>query len=242
MGSSFWERIVQKWSTTYYTIPMWYCCSMIAFILGLKNFKKEKIYILMISYVFISILCLIVWDYVAAQLTQKMEKTVILEGINTLFSLFEITIFYVFFDKVIKSKKAKFFTKMFILLVYLLSLIFFILAVTSQFTYDKMMAFSFRINILEFFLLLLLCLFFFYEFFDENKIQLSSQIKKASVIITTGLFLYTLTSLPFFLIGDKLYSFSIHIYYIMFSIHYISICFLFICLAKAFTCKTSLTT
>jgi hypothetical protein len=195
----------------------------------------------MISYVLISILCLIGWDYVAAQLIQKMKKTAILEGINTIFSLLEITIFYIFFDAVITSKKAKIFTKMSLLCVYLLSIIFFILAATAQFTYDKMMAFSFRINVLEFFLLLFLCLIFFYEFFDEKKLQLSSQIKRASLIITTGLFFYILISLPFLLIGDKLYSFSIHIYFIMFSIHYISICFLFICLAKAFTCKTSLT-
>jgi hypothetical protein len=237
-----WERIIHNWATTYYTIPAWYCCAITAFILGLKNYKQEKVYLLLICYVLVSILCLLIWDYAAARLTNKMAKTVILEGVNTFFSLFEITVFYIFFDEVIKSKKAKFFSKIFMLFVYLLSFIFFILAVTSRFTYDKMMAFSYQINILEFFLLLLLCLMFFYEFFNEKKLQLSSLIKSASLIIITGLFFYILISLPFLLVGDKLNSFSLHLYHIMFSIHYISICFLFICLAKAFTCKTFLTT
>ena len=122
-----------------------------------------------------------------------------------------------------------------------LSSIFFILSTSSHFTGARMTTFSYRVNISEFLILLLLCLIYFYELFDQKK-QLLPFKKTGSFLIVAGLFFYTLISLPFLLIGDKLVSYSKHLYHAMFSMHYFSIGVLFICLAKAFKCKTSLTT
>lgn len=129
-----------------------------------------------------------------------------------------------------------------LILLYLLSIIFLILVANPKFTRDLISEFSFRINVFEFFLLLFLCLIYLYESFTEKILESRPLKITPSFFIIAGLFFYIMISLPLLLIGDKLFSFSHHLYYLMFSIHYFSISILFLCLAKAFTCKTPLTT
>jgi len=241
MGNNLLDKVLHNWAKTYYIIPFWYGCSFFALITGLRNYKRERIYFLFIFYTVVNLVCLIIWDYSTAQIANNAERTITLEVVNTFFTLFEVSIFAYFFNAVINSKYARLFLKIALLAVYTLSSIFFILTITSQFTEGRMMTFSYRVNISEFLILLLLCLIYFYELFDQKR-QLPHFKKTASFLIVTGLFFYTLISFPFLLIGDKLASYSKHLYYVMFSMHYLSIGVLFICLAKAFKCKTSLTT
>ena len=241
MGRELLEKIFHNWTKTYYTIPFWYCCSLFALIVGIQNYRRERIYFFFILYTLATLICLVIWDCSNAQIINNSKKLITLETVNTLFTILEISIFAYFFNAVINSKYAKIFLRISVITVYTLSSIFFILTFTSQLTNVNVLAFSYLVNISEFILLLLLCLVYFYELFDQNR-QLPAFKKTASFLIVVGLFFYTLISFPFLLIGDKLLSYSKGLFYAMFSMHYISIGILFICLAKAFKCKTSLTT
>lgn len=234
--------MVENWQVSYYMLPVWYACVLLALFIGIKKIKKEKSYLLFLVYIIVSLICLFIWEYIDTFMEKGRKKTLSIEIVNTLFSFTETWVFIYYFSRIIHLKFKKIFTALSISILCITFLVLFILMLAPGFTKKQIIDFGIQVNIIEFFSLLLLSLIFFYDMITRASVIKTPLFKTPSFLIITALFLYILVSLPFLLISNKLISFNKELYYLMFGIHYISISILFLCLGKAFTCKIPLTT
>ncbi len=242
MNNSIWEKIIDWWSPDNYILPIWHICMLIALIFGIHFYRKEKSYILFFLYVLAGLLF-----FPGIIILQKLipftlqEKTMVGEGCNLLFGFIELMVFYSFFNKIITTQIARVIMKICFPLYGMLTIFLLFKIMTENVNRTEIITDSFRVNIIEFFLLLFPCLYFFYDLLTNDSALSKNILRSPSFWITTGLFFYIIISLPFLLIGDKLLNQNFKLYNLMFSIHYISLSFLFLCITKAFSCKKTLT-
>ena len=234
------EDLNEVWSKTYYIKPVLLVCILIAFFIGIKFYKKEKSHLLFLIYALFSFITLLILDISTIKngLSHKAHW-VITETGNTILEISEFLIFFYYFLKILNIKLVKVLLKILVLPFITLTVFFFVKIFDPNFSQNQICAFSFKINVLEFFLLLFPCLIFFYNLFSKEASQ--TLRKSPSFWIITGIFFYCITSLPFLLVGDNLAFNNRELYDLMFAIHYTSLALLFLALAKAFQCKKSLT-
>ena len=236
------EKTIELWAKTYYTNLLWYVSMLIAVIAGIKYYRKERTYLFFLTYATSGLVIFLGLDILRYELYfQGRRNSLLLETCNILFAIIETTAFNMFFYKV-NFKFHKLIITAYLVLFYILSVIFFIKIIDPEFSKSQITSFSFQITVIEFFQLLFLTLIYFYQLFTGEPVMVKPLNKTPSFWITTGLFFYIVVSLPFLLIGYKLFYYDHSLYYLISSIHFISIIFLFLCLAKAFSCKTTLTT
>jgi hypothetical protein len=244
MEESVFEKILKGWANLFYTGPIWFLCSLFALIVGIKHYRKEKSYQLFIIYCLSSLTMMnILHNLILYSLTSKgIGRTIFLETSNTLFTIVEVTVFFYWFKNILNTKFIKQVIKIIWIIFIAICIIFVYKFLQDGVSKDEIRKNSYLINVIEFFTLLLLCLFYFYQLLIKETNHLIPLSKSPSFWIISGLFFYCIVSLPALLIGNKLYLTSIELYFIMGAIHYISISLLFLCIAKAFSCKTTLTT
>ena len=239
MDTSFFEKIFFDWSKTYYTEPVLAIFSFTAIILGLKNYRKEKIYTFFIVYSISCFFFLLISDVLRATLPLN-DRTIIIETGNTLFEFIELSVFYYFFLQIINSNVVRLLMK-FSFITFLIFVILFLVKITDQnLSKNQIIEYSTLIGSLKFFLFLIPIFTYFFELF--NKDPVNDIFHSPSLWLTSGLFLYCLLTLPFLLISDSLITTDKFLYFLMFSIHFLSLSFLFLTIIKAFTCRKPITT
>lgn len=243
MEKTVWERLVTGWTNMHYTGILWFICSLFALIVGIKYYRKDRSYQLFILYCLSNTFLLnIVNNFINYSFNLKGIRHVIyLETANTLFALLEITAFFYLFKEILNIKFVKHMIKICWIVFLFFCVIFFWKTIENKPTESQITNNSFIINCIEFFMLLFLCLLYFYELLTKETRQVIPLTQSPSFWIISGLFFYCIVSLPVLLIGYKLFITNRDLYFIMFSIHYLSLSFLSLCLAKAFSCKTTLT-
>ncbi len=244
MEKGFWEKIQQNFNTIHYTSLLWMLCSLFAILIGLKYYQREKTYHLFLLFCLTSLIITNPISFAIETVFQmnKFGARVYEEVLNTLFALIEATAFFSLLKKKLQIKNINLLVKVLWLILFFLCTFFFLSIATQNITKKQILIFSFYITCVEFFMLLPLCLLYFYQLlFKENKINISLK-NSPSFWIISGLFFYCSVSLPFLLLGNKLLSMNQNLYLLLWSIHYISISILLLCIAKAFSCKAPLTT
>lgn len=176
-----------------------------------------------------------------ANIPASRRRLALLEITNSVLVVLEGFVFIYYFKIILKLKFLNHAPSFFLSATLTLTIMMCILINNPKTTKDEIVTFSLLLNILEFFVLLLLCLTYFYKFVKTEVGKSISLKDTPSFIIITGLFFYIIISLPFFLVGSKLAKFE-NAYYLMYSIHYVSLSILFLGFEKAFRCKTPLTT
>lgn len=244
MKKTFWDYISNEWAASNYTELFWFISSLFALIVGIKNYRKERSYQLFITYILSSILLLnIGTDFITYFFSLKGIKHVIfLESTNTVFALIEVVSFFYLFKNTLYSIFINKVIKIFWLVFITLCIFFVWKLFGNNATLNQITNYSFLINCIEFFMMLILCLQYFYHLLTKEVRELIPLSRKPSFWIISGLFFYCVVSLPLLLIGDRLFLKNKDLYLNVGSIHYISFSLLFLCLAKAFSCKTTLTT
>ena len=241
MDNSFIERLFSDWSEVYFTEPVACIISLIAIILGLKNFRKENTYAYFILY---SISCFLLLSLVAIFKIISTHYTrsygIIIEAGNTTFELIELFVFYYFFLNIIKSNFVQSLMKLSFVTFLIFVVLFFIKLNDQNFTRTDVLRLSTLIGSIKFFLLLIPIFTYFFELFSSDPIK--NIFYSPSLWITSGLFLYCLATLPFLLISDFLYDSHRSLYLLMFSIHYLSLSFMFLTIVKAFICRRPIIT
>ena len=245
MEQSVWENIFNKLSSYYYTNILWLACAVFAFIIGLKYYRKERCYQLFIVYIILNILINpIIFATVNSFLKIKINNSqIFLEIENTIYGFIELTAFFCFFNLLADSSLIKKIIRIFWILFTAFCIISIWRFVSINLNRYEVIRTSYFINSIEFIFLLILCINFFYKLLTKeisNRIEI---VSSPSIWIVTGLFIYSVVSLPFFLIIETLLKTNNYsLFYLTGSIHYLVISFLLLCLAKAFSCKTVLTT
>ena len=240
MGNNFFERLFSDWSKVYFTEPITCIISLIAILLGLKNYRKEKSYTSLVLYSLSCFLLISVTTVFRILTPSTRNKFVIVELGNTLFEFIELLVFYYFFFNIIKSHFARLLMKL-SFVVFLFFIILFFIKITDQdFSRNQILRLSTLIGSIKFFLLLVPIFTYFFEIFQNDPIK--DIFHSPSIWITTGLFFYCLATLPFLLISDSLIKSNNSLYLLMFSIHFLSLSFLFLTIIKAFICRKPITT
>lgn len=244
MEKNIWEHILQNLENLHYTGLLWFISTLLALIIGIKYYRNELSYKLLIIYCISSLLMLnIIHDCILFSFDKKDHRRIIYgEGTNTLFAFVEISIFFYFFRQLLNNKIIQTLIKIFWIIFTILCIAFIIEITEVELSKVQIIKNSYYINIFEFFLLLPLCLVYFFQLLTKeqnNPVQLTDS---PSFWIVSGLFFYCIVSLPFLFYGKNSVIRSASFFYLIGAIHYISISLLFLCLTKAFSCKKTLTT
>ena len=156
---------------------------------------------------------------------------------NSFISVVELCVYYYFFFRVLQNIIVKHAMK-FLLIVFMIFFVGLIISNTKKI--DSYGHFSGIIGAAEFLFLLLPCFTYYFELFSMKTSE--DLLKRPSFWIVTGIFFYSVVSIPYYLIANflavnKYHSQSelaIFMFYIPFSIS-------FLFLTKAFLCKKPLT-
>ena len=241
MDNSFFEKLFSNWSELYFTAPFACIMSLIAIILGIKNYCKDKVYTLFILY---AVCCFVLFSSVdIVRITLHLSTrnwSIFTETSNTLFELIELFVFYYFFLNIIKSNFVQLIMKLSFVIFLIFVILFFIKISDDNLTRNEVIRLSTLIGSIKFFMMLLPIFTYFFELVGGDPIK--DILYSPSLWITSGLFLYCLATLPFLLISDSLGESNRSLYLFMFSIHYLSLSFLLLTIIKAFTCRKPLIT
>lgn len=243
MEKTVWENLLDSFERLHYTGILWLISSLVALIIGLKNYRKERSFQLLIIYCLSSLLLMnVTFNFINYSLKfSKYKSFIYSEIINTFFVIVEISTFFYFFKQILNSKLVQHLIKVFSIILLMLCIAFLIKLTENGISKFQIRNISYSINIIEFFSLIILCLIYFYRILTKDQIKPVKLNDSPSFWIVSGLFFYCIVSLPFLFIGNKMYVRSPYLFYLMGSIHYTSISLLFLCLAKAFSCKKTIT-
>lgn len=240
MDSSRLLDLINRWSDTYFSKPILFICVCISLYYGIKYCRKDKGYLLFVLYSFLYLVTIMVTETLSILLVQNGRlSAVIFEIINTIIAAIEVVIFYRFYSIVIMSRPIKYIMGIGLVPLFVLIIIFFFKALNLNSSKAEITNSSILVNIVEFFLIIIPCLTYFYEIFKKDVNQI--KIESSTFWVTAGIFIYCISTLPFLIISENLLLYNKGLYFLMFTVHYLSLCFLFLSLSRAFQCKTSTT-
>jgi len=240
--NNFWQNLFDAWEKSYYGEPIWFCSMCATLYAGIKHYRSEKSYWIFLGYTIAGIIIFLGATFCVTGLGLKNPTaTIILESSNVAFCAIEIFLFYSFFFDSTDNTKVKVIIMAMLVFFLLLCFRFFFILSSCKFSRKNIVNLSFQLNVIEFLLLLAPCFYQFYMLFTLEP-SVKNPIKSPSLWINSGILFYVSTSLPFLLAGDLLGSKDKSIGDALYSIHYLSLSILFLCISKAFTCKVSLTT
>lgn len=242
MELSGWERLLRLWNSEFYTSFFVFSCLLFTLIVGLKNYKKNRLYNFFYIYVISAFLLLSFNQFIFTGLLNLQGTTIVIciETINLIFAFIEYVVFYIFFSAILNSNTAQILMKFFTYLFTVITIVFLIRICDPGISKHLTRRFVDMAISLELLFIAYLCVTYFYELLNRNPII--NLLQSPSFWIISGLFFYCILIPPFFLVSEILIIENIVIYHIFFAIHYISFGCLFLTIAKAFSCKSLLTT
>lgn len=233
-----WQRILQRWESMFYMEPLQFLCLIIAITTAFLSAKKESVVLLFILY---TVSGLAITVFINSILDfEEPRKTIYNQIAILLISFIELTAFAFFFYKTLQIDKIRRKIKFFVI-GFLLINIFVVWRITSleiSTTYMKRIAY--KTTAFQLILLVLLCMVYYYEILKLKSEE--NLFKRPSFWITTSLFFYCLTIIPFILITEELESIYKPLVNVFYALHDLTFALIFIALTNAFLCKRPLTT
>lgn len=230
------QRILDIFQKYYYTPPIMLITELVAFIIALIYARKSTVGKIFIFYIGFDLLLLII-NLVVAGLGLNWQYQLV-RYTNSAVALIELLSYYYFFSKILISRKA-------IIAMRILLLLFLALIITFSITRFSFITNRFKyvadiIGGIEFFFLLPPCLIYFSQLLKST--STINLFERPSFWIVTGIFFYSVVSIPYYLIEyfltDNYKSFNAIFASLFFFLPF-TINFSF--LIKAFLCKRPLT-
>jgi hypothetical protein len=226
-----WDGIWQFYDKMYYTPLFLLAAAIIALALELKvkkriNFQNIVLRIYIIVFIFVWII-----TELSPGLINSENRKLFLVDTNVAFALFELFCFFAYFNFQYPSRTFKWLCYSFILLFQVILLQY--LLHRSQI--DKLERYADTLISFELFAITICCFRHFYLLLVRS--QNKALVTIPSFWVTTGLFFYALVSVPFFLISTYVSEINMHVYRILFSLHYFLMTIFFIGIAKAALCR-----
>jgi hypothetical protein len=159
---------------------------------------------------------------------------------NALISLVELLIYYYFFIQVIKTKAVINALRIFRLI--FITLVSIYVITKFDFISNRYSYISYLLGASEFLLLLPPCFVYYYELLKHDQSLIFNLYERPSFWIITGIFFYSVTTMPYFLINKFMAdNHSEYVRLMGFLFFYLPFSINFIFLSKAFICKKTLT-
>ena len=235
-----WEEVIEYWQETFFVVPAYTLCVIIAAITGLIFHRKSKIGNLFLLYLSVDFTIVFLDDCLSLFLVWSKESKNIYRNItNVVICLVELNVYLYFFSEVIQSKKVKR-SFAFLKAIFSTAMILFGINCFGALRFIPLRKFTQYIGAIEFLILLIPSFTFYSELFSNNSNE--DILKRPSFWITTGIFLLSILSIPFYLID----------YYLVINkfpylnnfaalLFYTPLAFNYLLLSKAFLCKRVLT-
>jgi hypothetical protein len=236
------QNLIADWSEGLYSEPFYIFCVILALISSLKFVKKDKLGLLFIIYISTDLSISIVDAYLKSFTSISFAAWGQFIFItNAIIGLVELSVYYYFFYNTLNSS----FIKKFIVATYFPYIVIASFLIVGSFTFLDL-NFRYIINltaVVEFILLLFLCLRYYIELFKIPGIEL---FERPSFFIATGIFFFSVISIPFYLIShfflDSKPAFQLETYEVFFEIlFYIPLSINFLMLFRSFICRKSVT-
>lgn len=241
MKETSWKNFLTFFERTFFTEFTVILTTFFLLYVIIKHYPKKKFAYLFLMY---AIACLILFIALPIQMfffpVEGRLRTVILESANTFFAICELYVFITFFFQIIESKKTK---KTFFLLLsafFISIIVFFATVLDANTGRTEIAKVSIAVNILEFSIFLVAILSYFNELFTKPPTQ--DLANSPAFWISSGLFIYILISLPMLLFSEYIMMANRSLYYLLFSLHFLSLALLLFTICKAFLCREPLTT
>jgi hypothetical protein len=234
------EKLLDLFQKHYYGDFVLAMVEIIAIIAGLMYARKDPIGKVLIGYIILDLLVLLGgWWILCFSNFRIVKEYNFIDITNSLISLVELLSYYYFFSKVLTSKRALKVLK--VQAIIFTVLFFFLMTIRVHFLFGRFAYASNLLSVIGFFFLLIPCGFYFIKLLTDNPTE--NLFNRPSFWITTGIFSYSLFSIPYYLIDRLLIGNNYPYRYIISSIFFFmpfTINFTF--LIRAFLCKRALTT
>lgn len=241
MNAKGWNDYLNLIEKYYYTEIIVFLTSFFLLSIIIRYFSKKKFANLFLTY---ALGCILLFAGLSFKLIfipmNDRLSTVIIECANTIFAIIELGVFLTFFFQIIYSQTAKKLLLLFSIGFIVSVIFFFATALDIGNNNTEIRKASLTVNILEFSIFLVAILFYYIELF--TKPPTLDLARSPAFWISSGLFIYILASLPFLLIAEYLWVQNKQLFYLIFSLHYLSLSLLLLTISKAFLCEQPLTT
>jgi len=234
------ERLIEYLQERYYLELIMFLTELTALVIGCIYVRKNRVGQFFIFYIAFDLGIWITGFYL--DINQDLSKKSIsnfVDYTNTLVAFAELLIYYYFFSKVLSGIRIRNLIKLLTVFYSLLVIIY----ITTKFSFftSRIGYLSNLMGVIEFLFLLPPCFVFFYQLItNRSRLKL---FERPSFWIITGIFLYSLLSIPFYLVDRYIFINNLDIKKIIGSVFfYVPFTLNFAFLSKAFLCKRTLTT
>jgi hypothetical protein len=233
------NKVIEQLESNYYSELVMLCTELTALIIGLLYIRKDKAGQFFIAYIAFDF-CILLADFFFTTSTGISKKFTsgFINTTNTLIAFIELLVYFQLFLKILDSQKIK--KILAVLTVIYCAIIIIFLSTKFSFITSRYNYISNITGTIEFVFLLIPCIYYFLQLFKTNSpLPLTD---RPSFWIVIGIFLYSLISIPYYLLYSYIVNshlelrqiFNACLYYIPFTAN-------FIFLIKAFLCKKPLT-
>jgi hypothetical protein len=192
------ERLIEEFEKRYYGDLIMAFFEVIAIITGLLYVRKDKSGVFFLIYLIFDFSVLFSYYYIkATNLISGKELSIAVNIANSLIFFLALLIYYHFFFLTIQNS----FVHRILKLLKVVFIIIIIIFVTTEFKFmtTRHSYVSYMICVTGFLFLIIPCFVYYYELFrNDPSINL---YQRPSFWIVTGIFFYSVTSIPYFLIN-----------------------------------------
>jgi hypothetical protein len=217
-----------------YTHLILYCTLAIALIVTHKS-RRSKIRMYFLVYLWSMVLVEIIAAWGSTTPTfDRFSMPIISHSVNIIFSIIEFITLGLFFKATLNNKLTTITYKTVVCLQISAFLVFLYMA-TGDFSDMFYIRFGNIFYSIELFLLASLCINYLIKFFKSSE---DTNLKSIpNFWIVTGLFFYSIMSIPFCLISTEVVSIDKLLFTYLIAVHFIFLSLFFISITKAFLCK-----
>jgi hypothetical protein len=219
MNGEIIHKVIATWKVDYFTVPYILLCNLTALFFFQIFYKKDKINSLLYIYIVSSLL---LFTYGTLQSIRyfgnAFQNHTIFESVNVLFQMLEYGILLKILYSVVKNQKRK---KILVLssFLFLFGLFFFFYVLcSSPHNILEIRSSSNIISAISFTSFLLGCLLYYFDLFDDKCGE--SLLKRPAFWIVTGIFFYSLYSLPFVIVTETFRSINKNYLNLAITMHY----------------------
>ena len=234
------DKLIQYWQSFYFAEIVLLISELTALLLAYTFMRKTNIGKFFIFYILFEFTLLIVDQLLLSNSNLSTHFTYqFLNITNPLISFVELSAYYYFFHKVISNPRMQTLIKTLFLIFSILMIVF--LITKFRFISPRLNYMANLISVIEFAFILPPCFAFYYQMM--NTMSEFKLLDRPSFWIVTGIFFFSIISIPHFLIGSYYVSNKIEIRSLLIAAFlYFPFSLNFIFLSKAFLCKKTLTT
>jgi hypothetical protein len=232
-------KLMHHFQRTYYTEPILMLVEFSALISGLVYARKNQLGRFFIFYIIVDLIILIsYWFFILIPVINSELRSRILNIGNTIISLTELLVYCYFFRLLLWNNRIKKIISIFSIVYSILIMLF--LITTFDFLTNRLIYVTNLLAVLEFLILMIPCFSYYQQILmTESKLRL---FERPSFWIVTGIFFYSLISIPYYLLDTFIYEHAVRSKFIFNALLYqVPLIFHFLFLTIAFLCKKTLT-